>query len=131
VILSYTLQFKIDAKLCSKWILRPLRLLSKHLFMRWATGLTKTWRTSDTQKRYRAFHRFGQAKICNGGSALGSSQFLLLPQLLQKTALGLKVVKIETKIVILIRQFKAIIHSEQQDMVIQMDLEWTLEKVTR
>ena len=30
---------------------------------------------------YRALHRFGQAKMCNGGSVLGLSLFLLLPQL--------------------------------------------------
>ena len=30
---------------------------------------------------YRAFHRFGQAKIANGGLVLGSSQFMLLPHL--------------------------------------------------
>ena len=41
----------------------------------------------------RVFHRFGQAKIHNGGSALGSSQFLLLSQLPQKTTLASKVVK--------------------------------------
>jgi hypothetical protein len=47
---------------------------------------------------YRAFHRFGQAKFPDGGSFLGSSQFLLLPQLPLKTTLGLKVVKIDSKI---------------------------------
>ena len=49
---------------------------------------------------YRAFHRFGQAKICNGGLALGSSEFLLLPQLPQKMTLASKVVKNDSKIVI-------------------------------
>jgi len=31
--------------------------------------------------RYKAFHRFEQAKFAHGGSILGSSQFLLMPQL--------------------------------------------------
>jgi hypothetical protein len=48
---------------------------------------------------YRAFHRFGQAKFAFGGSILGSSQFTPLPQLPLKTMLGLKVVKIEPKII--------------------------------
>jgi hypothetical protein len=33
---------------------------------------------------YSVFHQFRQAKFANGGSILGSSQFLLLPQLPQK-----------------------------------------------
>jgi len=47
---------------------------------------------------YRAFHRFGQAKLPYGGSVLGSSQILILPQLPLKMILGLKVVKIDSKI---------------------------------
>jgi len=47
---------------------------------------------------YRAFHRFGQAKFPDGGSVLGSSQFSILPQLPLKNVLGLKVVKIDSKI---------------------------------
>jgi hypothetical protein len=47
---------------------------------------------------YKAFHRFGQSKFPDGGLVLGSSQFLILPQLPQKTMLGLKVVKIDSKI---------------------------------
>jgi len=46
----------------------------------------------------RAFHRFGQAKFPDGGSVLGSSQFSILSQLPLKTILGLKVVKIDSKI---------------------------------
>jgi len=49
------------------------------------------------QGRYRAFHRFGQAKFPDGGSALGSSQFSILPQLHQKTMLASKGVKIDSK----------------------------------
>jgi len=40
----------------------------------------------------RAFHRFGQAEFPECGSILGSSQFLILPQLPLKTMLVLKVV---------------------------------------
>jgi len=52
---------------------------------------------------YRAFHGFGQAKFAYGGSVLGSSQFVLLPQLPLKMMLDLKVVKIDSKIIILLR----------------------------
>jgi len=44
---------------------------------------------------YRAFHRFGQAKFPNGALVLGLSQFSILPL---KMILGLKVVKIDSKI---------------------------------
>ncbi len=46
---------------------------------------------------------FGQAKFAYGGLVLGSSQFALLPQLPLKTMLGIKVVKIDSKIIISIR----------------------------
>jgi len=46
----------------------------------------------------RVFHGFGQAKFPDGGSVLGLSQFLKLPQLSLKMMLGLKVVKIDSKI---------------------------------
>ncbi len=45
------------------------------------------------------FHRFRQPKFAYGGSILSSSQFLLLPQLPQKTALTSKLVKIDSKII--------------------------------
>jgi len=47
---------------------------------------------------YRAVHIFGQAKFAYGGLVSGSSQFALLPQLPLKMMLGLKVVKIDSKI---------------------------------
>jgi len=47
---------------------------------------------------YRALHRFGQAKFPDGGWILGSSQLSVLPQLPPKTMLGLKEVKINSKI---------------------------------
>jgi len=54
--------------------------------------------TNWTRWKYRAFHRFGQAKFPDGVSVLGSRQFSILPQLSLKTMLGLKVVKIDSKI---------------------------------
>jgi len=60
---------------------------------------------------YRAFHRFGQAKIAHGGLALGSSQFLLLPQLPQKMTIASKVVKIDSEIIITLHKSKSVTHS--------------------
>ena len=60
---------------------------------------------------YRAFHRFGRAKIRNGGKALGSSPFLLLPQVPPKTMLASKVVKIDSKKVISLCYAKSVTHS--------------------
>jgi len=48
---------------------------------------------------YRAFHGFGQAKFPDGGLALDSSQFSILPQLHQKTMLASRGVKIASKII--------------------------------
>jgi len=47
---------------------------------------------------YRAFRRFRQAKFPDSGLILGSSQYSILPQLHPKTMLGLKEVKIDSKI---------------------------------
>jgi len=52
---------------------------------------------------YRAFLEHGQAKFPDGGLILGSRQFTLLPQLPPKILLDLKVVKIDSKIIISIR----------------------------
>ena len=49
-----------------------------------------------------AFRGFGQAKILHRGSVLDSSQFLILPQLPQKIMQASKVIKINSKIVILL-----------------------------
>jgi len=49
-------------------------------------------------KSYRTFHRFGQAEFPDGGTVLGTSQFSVLPQLPPKMMLGLKEVKINSKI---------------------------------
>jgi hypothetical protein len=43
-----------------------------------------------------------KAKSANGGSILSSSQFLILPQLPQKIKLASKVVKVDSKIIILL-----------------------------
>ncbi len=60
--------------------------------------------------RYIVFHR--QGKLGYGGLVLGlhSSQFLLLPKLPQKITLNSKVVKIDSKIIILLCQFKSVAH---------------------
>ena len=53
----------------------------------------KNFRKKFCEFPHRAFQWFAQAKIRNGGLVLGSSQFLLLPQLPQKMKLASKVVK--------------------------------------
>jgi len=51
----------------------------------------------------RAFHKFEQSKFANGGSILGYSQFTVTTtQLPLKMTLDLKVVTVESKIIILI-----------------------------
>ena len=60
---------------------------------------------------YRAFHSFGLAKFAYGGPVLGTSQFLLLPQLAQKMMLVSKVVKIDSKIIISSSKYKSVTHS--------------------
>jgi len=60
---------------------------------------------------YRAFHGFGQAKFSYNGSILGSSQFASLPQLPLKLMLHLKVVKINSKIIISLHKSKSVTHS--------------------
>jgi hypothetical protein len=51
---------------------------------------------------YSVFQGFSKAKSGNGGSILSSSQFLILPQLPQKIKLASKVVKVDSKIIILL-----------------------------
>jgi hypothetical protein len=63
-----------------------------------ARGTLSIRRKKSASHQYRAFHGFGQAKFPNGGSVLGLSQFLKLPQLHLKMMLCLKVVKIDSKI---------------------------------
>jgi len=60
---------------------------------------------------YRTIHRFGQAKFPDGGSAFGSSQFSILPQLPPKMMLGLKEVKIHSKISNAFCSSKIVTHS--------------------
>jgi hypothetical protein len=47
--------------------------------------------------------RFGQAKFPDGGLVLGWNQFLILPQLPLKMMRHFKMVKIDPKIIILLR----------------------------
>jgi len=68
-------------------------------------------------KLYRAFHRFGQAKFPDGGLALGSSQFSILPQLHQKTMLDSKGVKIDLKISNSSCQSKSVTHSVSPELI--------------
>jgi hypothetical protein len=49
---------------------------------------------------YSVFHRFRHPKFTYRGLILGSSQFFLLPQRPLKMTLAVKVVKIESKIII-------------------------------
>jgi hypothetical protein len=53
--------------------------------------------TQGVKNIYSVFHQLRQAKFAYGGSILSSSQFLLLPQ---KMELTIKVVKVDSKIVI-------------------------------
>jgi hypothetical protein len=53
----------------------------------------------------------GQAKLAFGGSILGLRQFTLLSQLPLKKMLNLNLVKINSKIIILLHQSKSMTHS--------------------
>jgi hypothetical protein len=59
---------------------------------------------------YRAFRGFGQAKFPDGGSVLGSSQVILLSKLPLNSTLDLKVVKIASKLIILLTLYKSVTH---------------------
>jgi len=74
---------------------------------------TKKQNGSNLPRLYRAFHIFGQAKFPDGGLVLGSSRFLILTQLPLKMTLDLKVVKINSKIIILLHKSKSVTHSVQ------------------
>ncbi len=58
--------------------------------------------SSDLLIFYSVFQGFRQAKSSNVGLILSSSQFLILPQLPQKIRLASKVVKVDSKIIILL-----------------------------
>ena len=60
---------------------------------------------------YQGLGKLNLAKLGNGGSALGSRQFFLLPQLPQKMILDSNVVKIDSEIIILLRKSKSVTHS--------------------
>jgi hypothetical protein len=60
---------------------------------------------SSISNNYGVFHHFRQAKFAYGGSILGSSQFMLLPQLPQKMELASKEVKVDSKIIVSLPEF--------------------------
>ncbi len=76
---------------------------------------------------YRVFHGFGQVKFADSGSILGSSQFSLLPHLPQKTMVSLKVVKIDSKIIILLCQSKSVIRSVPISWEFSIKVFWQME----
>jgi hypothetical protein len=77
---------------------RSLLFLPQFILKDW---VYKTWQRCGLRKLYSVFHQIGQAKFADVGSILSSSQFLLLSQLPQKMELASKVVKIDSKIIIL------------------------------
>ncbi len=70
---------------------------------------------------YSVYHRFMQAKIAYGGSILSSSQFLLLSSGPLKLTLTIKVVKIDSKTVILLPWSKSMKQSLEM-------IEWKIRK---
>ncbi len=60
------------------------------------------WKQFKVAISYSVFQGYSKAKSANGGSILSSSQFLKLPQLPQKIKLASKVVKVDSKIIILL-----------------------------
>jgi hypothetical protein len=68
---------------------------TSHKYLRSATF-------SCLSRYYSVFQGFSKAKSANGGSILSLSQFLILPQLPQKIKLASKVVKVDSKIIILL-----------------------------
>jgi len=69
---------------------------------------SRTLPTPRLRRFYRTFHGFGQAKFNYSGLILGTSQFTLLPQLPLKTMLHLKVVKIDSEIIISLHYSKSV-----------------------
>ncbi len=68
------------------------------IFLHWFVGDFRMISLWHQHLNYRAFYRFGYAKFSDGGFDLGSSQVSILPQLPQKMTLGLKGVKIGSKL---------------------------------
>ncbi len=69
----------------------------------------------NVENPYSVFQGFSKAKSANGGSILSSSQFLILPQLPQKIKLTSKVVKVDSKIIILLSKIHET-HCTLQDL---------------
>ncbi len=95
----------VDEKLILQ-VLRRVKIFAGRL----VTVATTLKRKQNDEMRYRALHGFGQAKIAYGNSILGLSQFTLLPQLSSKMMLGLKVVKIDSKISNSLHYSKSVSH---------------------
>jgi hypothetical protein len=64
---------------------------------------------------YSVFHRFGQAKFAYDGSNLSSKRFLSLLQLLKKLTLFAKIVTNDSKIIILLHDYKSMKHAVCQE----------------
>ncbi len=79
------------------------------------------------QKWHSVFQRFRQAKFAYGGSFLNSNQFSLLSQLPQKVKLALKVVKIDSKIIISLLWCKSLKPAVYLDTnIVKSDMETNL-----
>ena len=100
---SYRVKIECDIVLLTPMVVRPKMAVVFVTYIRTSDTLPKLKDGPLCCEFYRAFHRFGQAKIAHSGLVLGSSQFLLLPQLPQKKMRASKVVKIDLKIIILLR----------------------------
>jgi len=59
--------------------------------------------------KHKIIQSISQAEFAYGGSILGSSQFMILPQVSLKTMLDLKVVKIDSKIITSLNNYKFVV----------------------
>ena len=80
--------------------------------------------------RIKDWDKLNLIKISNDSKVLGSSQFSLLPQLPHITTLALKVVKNDSKIVILILKSKSVTHSEDTFIEVHMSFFKTFITIT-
>ncbi len=84
------------------------------------------WSSHSMVLYYKAFHRLKQYKFPDGGSVLGSSQFSILPQLPPNILLNSKVVKINPKIIILLRKSKSMTHLVLEEVFLWSKKRWKL-----
>ncbi len=99
---------KISSIFCRKRIV-SLRFAPFHLHRSFPTDNRDLLADKSTSSLdiYSVFHRFRQAEFYNSSSILSSSQFLLLPQRPLKMTIDIKVVKIDSKIIIWLPQSKS------------------------